>query len=65
MQIVIDEVDGAFYSDLVLSPAELLRIKKGEMLEGQVIFRRRKCYVGVRLQGIWDYEEEDDEREEN
>lgn len=61
MQIVIEEVDGAYYADVILSPAELGRIKRNEMVEGQSIFKRRKCYVGVRLRGVWDYDEEEDE----
>ena len=64
MHIIIDEIDGAFYADLILSPAEIKRIKRSEMINGSIIFRRRKCYVGVRLQGLWDYDEEDDDREE-
>lgn len=63
MHIIIEEVDGAYYGDIVLSPAELKRIKRNEMIEGQEIFRRRKVYVGVRLQGLWDEPDEDDEED--
>jgi hypothetical protein len=59
VRIVVEEIDGAFYSDIILSPAEVKRIKRNEMIEGQVIHRRRKCYVGVRLQGLWDINEDD------
>lgn len=65
MHIIIDEIDGAFYSDLVLSPQEVKRIKQNEMVNGQVIFRRRKCYVGIRLQGLWDFDEEDERERED
>jgi hypothetical protein len=59
MHIVIDEIDGAFYADIVLSPQELKRVSKSEMVNGEIIFKRRRCYVGLRLQGTWDYDEEE------
>lgn len=66
MQLVNDEVDGNYYIDIVLSPAELKRIKQNEMLSAETIIKRRKYYLGIRLQGLWDYsyDEEDDERQE-
>lgn len=59
MKIIIDEIDHAFYADVVLSPAELKRIQQTEMVNAEIIFKRRKCYVGLRLQGIWDYDEKE------
>lgn len=64
MHVVIDELDHSLYADVVLSPKEINRILKGEMLSGEVIFKRRKCYVGLRLQGLWDYHDEEDEKRE-
>lgn len=61
MQTIADEVDGAFYVDIVLSPAELKRLKTGEMLPAEMILRHRKYYIGVRLQGLWDYDAEEEE----
>jgi hypothetical protein len=60
MKIVIEEVDGAFYSDLIASPEELKRLKRGETVDGQAIYKRRKIYVGIRLQGVWDYDEDEE-----
>lgn len=60
MQIIIDEIDGAYYADVVISPSELKRIKQNEMINGQLIFKHRKCYVGLRLQGVWDFDEDDE-----
>ena len=59
MQIIIEEVDYAFYADVILSPSEIKRIQQSEMVNGEIIFKRRKCYVGLRLQGVWDYDEEE------
>lgn len=61
MRIIAEEVDGHYYIDVVISPNELKRIKQNENIDGQAIFNKRKAFFGVRLQGIWDYDE--DERE--
>jgi len=63
MLIICDDVEGNYYIDLVLSPSELKRLKRNEMVCGETILKKRKYYLGIRLQGTWDYEE-DDEREE-
>jgi len=66
MQIVVDEVDKSIYSDIVLSPAEINCIHRGEMISGEVNFNKVKCYIGIRLQGTWEYfDDEDEETEEN
>lgn len=65
MQLIADEIDGNTYVDIVISPSELKRVKQNEVVSGQLILKRRKYYIGIRLQGIWDYdEEEDDEGQE-
>ena len=63
MQIVIDEVDHSLYADVILSPSDLVKLEQREMLSGEIIFKRRKCYIGIRIQGPWDYnyEEKDEE----
>lgn len=58
MQIVIEEIDNLYYADVILSPNDLQRLHQAEMINGEIYFKHRKCYVGVRLQGSWDYEEE-------
>lgn len=60
MQTIADEVDGAYYVDLVISPSEMKRLKTGEMLTAELIWKRRKYYIGLRLQGFWDEEEDID-----
>jgi hypothetical protein len=58
MQIVIEEVDNLYYADVILTPNDLNNLHQAEMVNGEVIFKHRKCYVGLRLQGVWDYDEE-------
>jgi len=60
MQIVIEMIEGCAYADIIISAKELERMKYGEMVDGQGMCRRRRCYVGVRLRNVWedDYEEE-------
>jgi hypothetical protein len=60
MQLIADEIDGAIYVDIVLSPPELTRIKRSEVVSGELILRRRKYYIGIRLRGLWDYDEAED-----
>lgn len=57
MQIIVDEIDGIYYADVILTPNDMQHIRQGEMLTNDVIYKHRKCYVGVRLQGEWDYDE--------
>jgi hypothetical protein len=57
MQIIIDEIDRLYYADIVLSPSELKRLGQAELLTQEIIYKRKKCYIGLRLQGAWDYDE--------
>jgi hypothetical protein len=57
MQIIIEEIDNLYYADVVLTPNDLQKIHQSDMVTGEIIFKHRKCYVGVRSQGTWDYEE--------
>lgn len=60
MRTILEEVDGQFYSDIIISIDELKSLTRNEMVQGEVIYKRRKCYVGIRLQGVWDQDLEDD-----
>lgn len=61
MQIILEKIDGQIYGDILLSPKEISEMNMGEMINGEVIFARKKCYLGVRLRGYWDnYEEQKD-----
>ena len=62
MWITVEDVDGSIYADAILSPAELTRVRQGEMITAEVIFKRKKCYAGIRLQGAWDYDEKENSR---
>lgn len=57
MFIVTDDIDGSYYIDLILNADELKRIQRNEMVSGEVMIRKKKFYLGIRLKGNWDYEE--------
>lgn len=61
MRIILDEIEGAVYGDLVISSKELERLKYGEMIEGESFFKYKRYYLGIRMQGDWDYEEEEND----
>ena len=46
---------------MVLNISDLKALKINQTVTGEVIYKRRKCYVGVRLKGVWDDEEERNE----
>ena len=54
MQIVIDEIDRVFYADVILTEQELEHLSEGYMLPHSITVNRRKCYVGIRLEGEFD-----------
>jgi hypothetical protein len=60
MKIVIEQVDGNYYADVILDREEIDKIDENLTLEGETIFKRRKVYVGVRLRGVWDYDEDEE-----
>lgn len=53
-------IDGAYYSDVIISSTELDQMRYGEMINGIGMCRKKRCYVGVRVRNIYedlDYEE--------
>jgi len=62
MQIILDEVDQSYYADVILEPQEIERIRQGETITGKLTFQYRMCFVGIRLQGVWDYGYEEDKK---
>lgn len=64
MKIVLDHVDGAIYGDIVLSSSELDAMRMGEMIDACTTLNHKKYYIGVRVNSLWD-DEEDDEEDEN
>jgi len=60
MRLTVEEVDGSYYADAILTMHEITKIREGEMVTADVTFKRRKCYAGIRLHGEWDNEERDE-----
>jgi len=65
MFLVLDEVDNSVYGDVIITPKEFERMRYGEMIDGCFIFQKKRFYIGVRLQGLWDNEEKDVGQEKN
>jgi hypothetical protein len=66
MRIVLENIDNQIYGDIILNPKELDAMRIGEMIDGTAFFEKKKCYIGVRLQGAWDdKEEKQSEKEDN
>lgn len=64
MKIVIETVDGEIYSDVILSAEELKRLEKNEIVDGHSVYKRRNVYLGIRLEGVWNFDENEDEDHE-
>lgn len=56
MKVVVEEIESAFYADVILTLEDIELILDGQLVEGSLTCRRRMCYVGVRLQKEWDNE---------
>ena len=54
MRVIIDEIDGVFYTDIALEPHELAILSEGYTVPGQIVIRRRKCYINLHLMGEFD-----------
>lgn len=54
MRIVIDEIDHIFYADVILNEQEAHSLNSGSIVAGDVTLKRRKCYIGIRLEGEFD-----------
>lgn len=59
MRIILDEIDGALYGDLIISPFDLTKLKRHETLEVCALYKRKKIYLGLILNGDWDEEEDE------
>lgn len=58
MKIIIEEVEGAHYQDVILTPEEIGSLAKGDLLEGMVNIRAKRFYIGLRLGFQWRHKEE-------
>jgi hypothetical protein len=65
MRIILENIDGSIYGDIIISPREIETLKMGEMVDSMTYLDKKKCYIGVRLQGSWDEEEEKQIEEED
>ena len=66
MKIVVEQIEDAFYADIILTPFEFEEIQEGTMIDGTTTVRHRRVYIGVRKEGYWDnHEEEIEESEED
>lgn len=53
MRVILEEVEGSFYQDIILEPQDLEALEKGVVLEGETIANKKRYYVGVRLGESW------------
>lgn len=58
MKIIIEEVEGAHYQDVILDPEEIGKLSQGKLTEGMAIIRGRRYYIGIRLGYQWRHEDE-------
>jgi zona occludens toxin (predicted ATPase) len=59
MHIFIEEFDGAFYADILITPKDLARISEMEMVNAETIYKHRKYHVGVAVEKKEDYDYDD------
>lgn len=65
MRLLIDELEGPFYIDIVLSPDEVERMKDGEMVDAFYAIGLKRFYIGTRMDREYFHEKENDWSEED
>jgi hypothetical protein len=55
MRLIIEEVDGAIYGDLILTEDEGIHLGQGALLETMAIIKHKRYYIGVRVGDKWRY----------
>ncbi|HXN74962.1 MAG TPA: hypothetical protein VN855_00535 [Candidatus Acidoferrum sp.] len=65
MNVEVDEIEGPYYMDVVLSPSDVDKIKFGEMVDGFACVNGKRFYVGARMDRSFEYEKKDLWIEEN
>lgn len=58
---VVEEVDGAYYIEIVITEEELRELQKKDLIECLINIRGRRQYISVRLQSQWDDDDEEDD----
>ena len=53
MRIIIEDIDGVFYLDFILTEDEAEDMLKGKLLEGMTTVKSRRFYVGIRAGEKW------------
>lgn len=53
MRIVIEDVEGSIYLDLILDKDECETLIEGRLLEGMTTLRPKRFYIGVRCGESW------------
>ena len=61
MHIILEKIEGVIYGDIILSPKDIERITCGELIDSTTRVDKNRCYLGVRLQGYWEKNYEEDE----
>lgn len=53
MRIIIEDIDGVFYLDFILSEDEAESMIEGRLLEGMSTVKSRRFYIGIRAGEKW------------
>lgn len=55
MRIILEEVDGSVYQDVILNREEARGLLEGELIEADSILKSKRHYIGVRIGEEWRY----------
>lgn len=58
MRIIIEDIDGVFYLDFILSQEETESMLEGRLLEGMTTVKSRRFYIGIRSGENWRHNDE-------
>lgn len=58
---VVEEVEGAYYIEIVITEEELRELQKKDLIECLINIRGRRQHISVRLQSQWDDDDEEDD----
>lgn len=56
MRIVLENVEGIYYGDIILSDADLKRIGDGHLVYSDAFVDGSAYYLGLRKRSIWEEE---------
>lgn len=63
MRIVLDKIGSDYFGDLIVSAKEIIALTRGEMISDVTRMEKTRVYLGVRMQGLWEEYEEENECE--